>query len=173
MHLWGEKKVSWLERQLAIFFGSVDWIDRQIKLQKAERKAKKAERDYQFEKFKNGRKNMSFYRKKPVVIQATQWFVNGDHPEDGDSVFLEGKFKGKLFEGKVVRYYRRPEIDGETECKHCGRIMHDHGWVETLEGGHIVCPGDFIITGVEGERYPIKSKIFEKTYERVDGQSTA
>ena len=23
------------------------------------------------------------YRKKPVVVEATQWFVNGDHPEDG------------------------------------------------------------------------------------------
>lgn len=22
------------------------------------------------------------YRKKPVVIEATQWFKNGDHPED-------------------------------------------------------------------------------------------
>jgi len=22
------------------------------------------------------------YRKKPVVIEATRWFKNGDHPED-------------------------------------------------------------------------------------------
>ena len=26
---------------------------------------------------------MSKFRKKPVVIEATQWFKNGDHPLDG------------------------------------------------------------------------------------------
>lgn len=25
---------------------------------------------------------MTRYRKKPVVVEATQWFKNGDHPED-------------------------------------------------------------------------------------------
>ncbi len=98
------------------------------------------------------------YRKKPVIIEATQWFKNGDHPEDGSS----------LFEGKVVRYFRRPNISGETLCEKCGNVLHEHGWIDTLEGGHIVCPGDFIITGVRGERYPCKPDIFEKTYERVD-----
>lgn len=43
--------------------------------------------------------------------------------------------------------------------------MHEHGWIDTLEGGHIVCPGDWIITGVNGERYPCKPDIFAKTYE--------
>ena len=42
--------------------------------------------------------------------------------------------------------------------------MHDHGWIDTLEGGHIVCPGDWIITGVKGENYPIKDSIFKETY---------
>jgi hypothetical protein len=46
--------------------------------------------------------------------------------------------------------------------------MHWHGWIETLEGGHIVCPGDYIITGVKGERYPCKPDIFEATYEKVE-----
>ena len=40
-----------------------------------------------------------------------------------------------------------------------------HGWIATLEGGHIVCPGDWIITGVKGEMYPCKPDIFEATYE--------
>jgi hypothetical protein len=39
------------------------------------------------------------------------------------------------------------------------------GWVQTLEGGHIVTPGDWIITGVKGEHYPCKPDIFEMTYE--------
>ena len=53
-------------------------------------------------------------------------------------------------------------------CKHCNKIMKNHGWIDTLEGGHIVCPGDFIIKGVEGELYPCKPVIFEKTYELVE-----
>lgn len=46
--------------------------------------------------------------------------------------------------------------------------MRDHGWIDTLEGGHIVCPGDYIIKGVQGEFYPCKPDIFEQTYERVE-----
>jgi len=102
------------------------------------------------------------YRKKPVVIDATQWFKNGDHPEDGDAVFTDGEFKGEKLEGRIVRYYRTPECDGESPCYQCDQIMHDHGWIDTLEGGHIVCPGDWIITGIKGEHYPCKPDIFEQ-----------
>lgn len=108
---------------------------------------------------------MAKYRKKPVVIDATQWFENGDHPNDGDEWFTSGPFLGTLKEGKLVRYFRRPDVDGQSECRHCGKIMHVHGWIDTLEGGHIVCPGDFVITGVQGEHYPCKPDIFEATYE--------
>ena len=37
--------------------------------------------------------------------------------------------------------------------------------IETLEGPHIVSPGDFVIIGVKGERYACKPDIFEATYE--------
>lgn len=40
--------------------------------------------------------------------------------------------------------------------------------IATLEGGHWVNLGDWIIRGVQGEFYPCKSDIFEATYERVD-----
>jgi hypothetical protein len=108
---------------------------------------------------------MAAYRKKPVVIDANQWFKNGDHPLDGTQRIEGGEYDGELFEGKVVRYYRTPECDGQTSCKHCGQIMHVHGWIDTLEGGHIVCPGDWVITGVQGENYPCKPDIFAATYE--------
>jgi hypothetical protein len=106
-------------------------------------------------------------RKKPVEVEATQWHENGDHPHDDCRTFTDKEGKSFLGEGCVVRYYRHPETDGQTKCKHCGVIMHDHGWIDTLEGGHIVCPKDWIITGVSGERYPCKPDIFEKTYEEV------
>lgn len=104
---------------------------------------------------------MAKFRKKPIVIEAEQWFKNGDHSEDGPVDH----------EGKVVRYYRYwlpPSIHGDMEC---GIRFGDHGWIDTLEGGHIVCPGDWIITGVKGERYPCKPNIFEATYESVNEEN--
>ena len=98
------------------------------------------------------------YRKKPVVIEACLWYENGDHPEDGPAEK----------EGLVVRYFRDPYISGTNMCGQCSNSFHDHGWIDTLEGGHKVCPGDYIITGVEGEKYPCKPGIFKKTYEMVE-----
>ena len=36
--------------------------------------------------------------------------------------------------------------------------------IHTLEGVMHANVGDWIITGVEGEQYPVKKEIFEKTY---------
>ncbi len=119
--------------------------------------------------------------KKPVEIEATQWFKNGDHPEDHDG-FGEAPFTNEMMEhyadylqteGKVVRYFRSPQVSGSKVCVMCGKTFHEHGWVDTLEGGHIVCPGDWIITGVKGEHYPCKPDIFEMTYEAVENENFA
>lgn len=93
---------------------------------------------------------MPRFRKKPVVIEAYQWFEV--------SSYVEGQTRD-------VDYYRRPNLDGQRPCQHCRITMHAHGWIGTLEGGHIVCPGDWIITGVKGEKYPCKPDIFTATYE--------
>ena len=37
----------------------------------------------------------------------------------------------------------------------------------TLEGPYSVTPGDWIITGVKGEKYPCKPDIFQMTYDQV------
>ncbi len=37
--------------------------------------------------------------------------------------------------------------------------------IHTLEGDMVGNPGDWLITGVNGEQYPCKPDIFEKTYE--------
>ncbi len=111
---------------------------------------------------------MARYRKKPVVIEAFQWFKNGDHPNDDCRVIDREGPTLMLAEGKVVRRYRHSGVDPERRCEHCDERMHLHGWIDTLEAGHNVCPGDWIITGIKGERYPCKPDIFEATYEHVE-----
>jgi len=98
--------------------------------------------------------------RKTALVEAHQWFRNGDHPDDNVG-------PGKP-EGSVVKFYRapgRPRIEGG--CPRCRRGMEDHGWIDDLEGGHAVCPGDWIPTGVQGEHWAIKPDIFEATYEAV------
>ena len=123
---------------------------------------------------------MAKFLKKPVVIDATQWFQNGDHPldyskdhegfENGElRTFTAAERKEKAWEGDIVRYYRRGDDSSERPCEKCGVRMHEHGWIDTLEGGHVVCPGDWIITGVQQEKYPCKDPIFKETYEPAEG----
>lgn len=122
---------------------------------------------------------MAKYRKKPVVIEATQWFKNGDHPldyakdeegfDDGVLTIFTGDFRRLHgWEGGVVHYFRHPNSPGTQVCSKCGLTMSAHGWVDTLEDGHNVCPGDWIITGVQGEFYPCKPDIFAVTYEPTE-----
>ena len=107
---------------------------------------------------------MPLFVKKPIIVEATQWFENGDHPNDN----CEDPLKN---EGEVVRYYRTPYEKGSKRCRYCGKFMHVHGWIDTAQGGHTVCPGDWIITDdrVEidqhGHYYPCKPDIFEATYD--------
>ena len=91
------------------------------------------------------------YRKKPVIIEATQWFKHGDHPEVNKLPTIKSMEIGLALGDKS---------DGIPPSK--------LGWVETLEGGHIVTPGDYIITGIKGEHYPCKPDIFEATYDKVE-----
>jgi len=107
-------------------------------------------------------------RKRPIIVEAHQWINNGDHPDDGEETFVSpSDGQTYLCEGKVVRYFRHPNVPGEKPCEVCGLAHHVHGWIDTLEAGHRVCPGDYIITGVKGERYPIKPDIFFETYEVI------
>lgn len=39
--------------------------------------------------------------------------------------------------------------------------------IETLEGEEHASAGDWIMIGIEGEMYPIRREIFEKTYDLV------
>ena len=90
------------------------------------------------------------YVKKQHVICASQWFKNGDHPDDETQMITSSSDGGSPFrsEGKIVRYYRRPDGDGQNKCEDCGEIMHVHGWIDDVairKDGCVVCPGDWII----------------------------
>lgn len=40
--------------------------------------------------------------------------------------------------------------------------------IKTLEGDMVAEPGDYIVTGVKGERYPVKPDIFPETFEEIN-----
>ena len=78
------------------------------------------------------------YRKKPIFIEAVQWFKFGDHPA-------------------VVPYTPAYESVSTNRGKPS---------IKTLEGDiHFVSEGDWIIQGVKGEFYACKPDIFAMTYE--------
>ena len=51
---------------------------------------------------------------------------------------------------------------------HEGRDAPRRYYIKTREGHMTLAPGDWIITGVKGERYPCKPDIFEASYEQVE-----
>jgi hypothetical protein len=76
------------------------------------------------------------YRKKPVVIEAIRYTENNMM----DIIyFTEGKVSCVNENGKAI--------------------------IRTLEGTMLADKNDYIIKGVQGEFYPCKPDIFEKTYE--------
>lgn len=91
---------------------------------------------------------MAKYRKKPVVIEAFQlgidcipdWFMNKVSNKD---VILHGKSCG------------------------FNHVDDTNADIKTIEGVMHADYKDFVIQGINGELYPCKPDIFEKTYELV------
>lgn len=83
---------------------------------------------------------MTKFRKKPIVIEASQYFP------------------GVVIPGVT---YSVPMRDGEV-------LPGMSAYIDTLEGRMEVSPGDWVITGVKGEIYPCKPDIFAATYELVE-----
>ena len=88
------------------------------------------------------------YRKKPVVIEAIQW--NGLNYKEIE------KFAG--YDTAILEEVRKPNIDARIPGQYCL-------YIRTLEGIMEAKTGDYIIRGVNGEYYPCKQDIFEKTYD--------
>ena len=95
---------------------------------------------------------MSMFRKKPVVIEAMHY--------TGANVL-----DALAFTGKHPSWDKWFTSDAQYEAHVCA----DRGAfkIVTLEGTMEAMPGDWIIKGVKGEFYPIKSEIFAQTYEEV------
>lgn len=122
------------------------------------------------------------FERVPLIVEATQWFKNGDHPRDYEhdrQVFENGAvntkpasfFKDNKWEGEIVRYFRRPDVSGTQMCAYCDKEMNLHGWIDDHRNGGAectVCPGDWIITGELGEIYPCKDVIFRRNYRPVN-----
>lgn len=84
---------------------------------------------------------MSFFRKKPVVIEAR--LVDS---QDYDGLVETVRWCG----GRAIGW------DDKLIA------------IDTLEGTMEAAAGDWIIKGVAGEFYPCKPSIFESTYEPVE-----
>jgi hypothetical protein len=82
---------------------------------------------------------MPYFRKIPVVIEAVQFTDEN---------------KNRAFNFVRGNKYAATDEDGRPALK-----------IQTLEGDMIATLGDWIIKGVNGEFYPCKPDIFDKTYE--------
>lgn len=89
------------------------------------------------------------FRKRPVVVEAEQFFSAAP-----PKVWPDG-----------VEYHDCTEYqeDPSVACAFDRSCI-----IKTLEGWMVVRDGDWIITGVKGEKYPCKNDIFQQTYERVE-----
>jgi len=90
---------------------------------------------------------MAKFRKKPVVIEAVQF--QGFNKKNGQVELSERP------EWLVTEFGDRILFFGEPDTL----------TIKTLEGDMKASVGDWIIKGINGEFYPCKPDIFEKTYE--------
>lgn len=93
------------------------------------------------------------YRKKPVVIDAVQW--TGKNLREVVSFMGHNNFNRETF-----------SLRESDEWEKYVAIVEREGFkISTLEGEMLANISDWIIKGVNGEFYPCKPDIFEKTYE--------
>lgn len=83
------------------------------------------------------------YKKKYIVVKAVQW--------TGDNI-------DEIFDFCTAAY-----LDADNPCNEVE--LH----IRTLEGDMVANDGDYIIKGMQGEFYPCKPDVFERTYEPMEG----
>ena len=109
---------------------------------------------------------MAKYRKKPVVIEAYQWHEQGDvfNPENSTSHFDEWP------KWLQAAWHKDGEEPGALYYRRCygDDFPNKVIFILTPRGEMKVRHGDWIIQGVNGELYPCKPDVFDKTYEVVE-----
>ena len=90
------------------------------------------------------------YRKKPVVVEVMRFLTNNE--ADNKNM------------NDIVLWINQGKSDKDLHAWHNATDIY----INTLEGVMRAECGDFIIKGVNGEFYPCKPEIFEKTYEPVE-----
>jgi hypothetical protein len=70
------------------------------------------------------------------------------------------KLRGSYDAPEMMRVKRKPVV------KHCFKMKEDF---EIYIGGGLAtgCVGDYLMVGVDGELYPCKAEIFEKSYDVI------
>lgn len=97
---------------------------------------------------------MTYYRKKPVVIEAWQFTLD---PRPGAVAWHPMWITDAMMDG-AVWWQGAPE---------------PYFTIRTLEGEMRANVGDWIIRGIKGELYPCRDDIFRATYDPVtDGSVT-
>jgi len=98
---------------------------------------------------------MPYYEKAPLRLKAEQFrFIDGP---DGDETRRLAQSLGLIQRYEVYR-------DGDF-------IDNSSPWeVQTLEGWVTVNDGDYVIIGIEGEKYPRSEEDFQKNYTKVEGE---
>ena len=109
---------------------------------------------------------------------ACRWWKNGDHP--GDLAHEGGVVR---HEGQVVRYFRHPtvpELERHDDDRYrsrigwcyggatCGAAYHVHGWIDEGPGGRMVCPGDYVLTTMEGAHFACHPSRFNEIVEALE-----
>lgn len=102
---------------------------------------------------------MGKYRKKPVVIEAFQMTKERRWDNSEWPYWLHQAWNREHGENALWPDPNTPPEPGKKSSSIllCG----------TLEGVHVVTPGDYIIRGIKGEIYPCKPDIFKATYEPI------
>ena len=87
---------------------------------------------------------MTKYRKTPVVVEAVQWWKNGDHPQVSE----------------CPTSYTNTGV-----CHLCDRAFGSHG--QLLVADCVICPGDWIVTDATGAPHQCRSYLFTAIYEEI------
>ncbi len=79
-----------------------------------------------------------------MVVTATQWNEIGDDPHVQVYHLIN----------KIYRWF----------CPECKTPMIEHGWLATVDTGHMICPGSYIVEEPDGQKTIYREDEFLATH---------